>query len=420
MKRVITLSLLTATLAFATNGDNMIGVGAESRAMGGAGIGMGMGTDSVFRNPAWIVDQKGFNASFGATLFMPTVTANIGGPNHRTPNDATDAIGSGVSVTSEADLSIIPTVSHSDHISENLSYGVGMFGVSGMGVDYRDKSANPGLGGMRTSLQYMRFVPSLSYKMDDLRIGAGLTVAYGALNMAAITPSKVDGSMGQRSGGLSEDIGFGGQLGLGYHIMPGITVGAYYQTEVETEYDNVFDFNGDVGVTQTGAYEALKLNQPAEAGIGFGYTSSCKCYSLTFDYRRIMWSDAEGYDTFEWDDQDVFALGGSYNVGDGLTIRAGYNYAVSPLHDKTFKGSTAPGGFAGGELAYFNTLGFPAYSDSHFTGGLAYQISKSTGLDIAYVYAPEVEETSTAFGPGTTLAATNEQNSISVALNFKF
>lgn len=417
MKRVITLSLLTATLAFATNGDNMIGVGAESRAMGGTGIGMGMGTDSVFRNPAWVVDQKGFNASFGATAFMPDVSANIGGPNYA-PGASSPVIGTGVSVGSDADFSIIPTVSHSDHINENLSYGVGMFGVSGMGVDYRNKSDNFGLGNMRTSLQYMRFVPSLSYKIDDLRLGAGLTVAYGALNMAAVTQSPTDGSMGQRSGGLSEDIGFGAQLGLGYHVMPGVTVGAFYQTQVDTEYDGVFDFNGDVGVTPTGAYESLKLSQPAEAGIGFGYTSDCKCYSFTADYRRIMWSDADGYDMFEWEDQDVYALGASYNATDDLILRVGYNYAESPLHDKTFVGSPA---FSSPMLAYFNTLGFPAYTDSHFTGGLSYQISKSTGLDVAYVYAPEVEENlDGAFGPGTTLSATNEQNSISVALNFKF
>ncbi len=409
MKRVITLSLLTATFAFATNGDNMIGVGAQSRAMGGAGVGMGIGTDSVFRNPAWIVDQKGFNASFGATAFMPNVTATVG------PRFG----GNGSTTSSDADFSIIPTVSHSDHISDELSYGVGMFGVSGMGVDYRNE-ADMGLGNMRTSLQFMRFVPSLSYKIDDLRIGAGLTVAYGALNMAAITPSDPQDPMNtsaQRSGGLSEDIGFGAQFGLGYHLSPSITLGAYYQTQVDMTYSDVFDF--DAGNMQNG-YDDLDLSQPAEAGIGIGYTSDCKCYSVTFDYRRIMWSDADGYDAFQWDDQDVYVLGGSYRASDDLVVRLGYNYAVSPLHDKTFTAATVGGvPFQPGNIAYFNALGFPAYSDSHFTGGLSYQISKSTGLDIAYVYAPEVEET-VDFGGGANVTATNEQNSITVALNFKF
>ncbi len=412
MKRVVVLSLLATTAVFATNGDNMIGIGAESRAMGGAGIGMSMGTDSVFKNPAWVVDDQGFNASFGATAFMPKVTATVGQM----------AGGNGTTVESDADFSIIPTVSHSDHINENLAYGVGMFGVSGMGVDYRD-ATNPGVASMRTSLQYMRFVPSLSYKMEDLRIGAGLTIAYGALNMAAFTPSDtsspaaMQASMAQRSGGLSEDIGFGAQFGLGYHVSPEFTVGAYYQTKVDTTYKNVFDF--DAGNMQNG-YDDLDLSQPAEMGVGFGYTSSCYGYAFTFDYRRIMWSDADGYDAFQWDDQDVFAVGGSYQASDDLILRLGYNYAKSPLSDKKFAAANVGGvPFQGANIAFFNTLGFPAYSESHFTGGLSYQISKTTGLDVAYVYAPKVEESPTEFGSGM-LSASNEQNSITVALNFKF
>lgn len=390
----------------------MIGVGTQSRAMGGAGVGMAMGTDSVFRNPAWIVDLKGFNASFGATAFMPDVKASVTAP---VPFGT-----GGKSVDSEADFSIIPTVSHSDHINENLSYGVGMFGVSGMGADYRNK---PGLANMRTALQYMRFVPSLSYKMDDFRFGAGLSVAYGALNMSAWTPDDPTNPAGpahQRSGGLSEDIGFGAQIGVGYYVMDGVTLGAYYQSEIATEYEDVFDFNGD------GQYDDLKLSQPAEAGIGLGYTSSCGCYSATIDYRRIMWSDADGYDAFGWDDQDVIALGGSYNVNDALILRAGYNYAKSPLNDKTFKPATVGGApFGAFNVAYFNTLGFPAYTESHITAGLSYQITPSTGVDVAYVYAPKVTETVAPMNVGTPfqtpeLEASNEQSALSVSIRFAF
>ena len=406
--KVLGLSLLATTMLHATNGDNMIGVGTQSRAMGGSGVGMGIGTDSVFRNPAWIVDLKGFNASFGATLFMPTVKAKVG---------PAPGLGNGVEGESKADLSIIPTVSHSDHISENLSYGVGMFGVSGMGADYRNEDPQKGLANMRTSLQYMRFVPSISYKIDDLRIGAGLTLAYGALSMSAWTPDGVPpgqqpnpATAKQRGGGLSEDLGFGAQVGVGYYVMPGLTLGAYYQSEVATEYEDVFDF------TTNGVYDDLKLSQPAEFGIGIGYTSDCNCYSVTFDYRRIMWSDADGYDAFGWDDQDVFTVGGSYNVNSALTLRAGYNYAKSPLHNKTFQAANIGGApFGAFNVAYFNTLGFPAYSDSHVTAGLSYQLTKSTGFDLAYVYATEVTEKSM-----NVLEASNEQNSLSATLRFTF
>jgi len=408
MSKIVAVSVLTASVVYATNGDNMIGVGTQSRAMGGIGVGMGVGTDSVFRNPAWIVDLDGFNASFGATAFMPTVKAKVG---------PAPGLGNGEEGESKSDLSMIPTVSHSDHINENLSYGVGMFGVSGMGVDYRNEDPQKGLANMRTSLQYLRFVPSISYKYEDWRFGAGISLAYGALSMSAWMPDGVPPGQQpdpttakQRGGGLSEDFGIGVQVGVGYYVMPNLSVGAYYQSEVATEYEDVFDFNTD------GIYDSLKLSQPAEAGIGIGYTSECKCYTIAFDYRRIMWSDADGYDAFGWDDQDVFAIGGSYNVNDFLVLRAGYNYATSPLHNKTFQAANVGGApFQAFNVAYFNTLGFPAYSDTHYTAGLSYELSKTTGIDLAYVYAPEVTETSMQV-----LEASNEQQSVSATLRFKF
>ncbi len=399
MKKVAGVSLLTVTMLHATNGDNMIGVGTQSRAMGGIGVGIGVGTDSVFRNPAWIVDMEGFNASFGATAFMPTVKAKAG---------PMDGLGNGQEAESKADFSIIPSVSHSDHLSEDLAYGVGMFGVSGMGVDYRNEDPQKGLANMRTSLQYMRFVPSISYKIDNWRLGAGLSLAYGALNLSAWTPDATGdpATAEQRGGGISEDYGIGGQVGIGYYVMPGVTIGAYYQTEIATEYEDVFDFNAD------GIYDNLKLSQPAEAGIGIGYSDSEYGYTISLDYRKIFWSDADGYKEFQWDDQDVIAIGGSYQASCDLILRAGYNYAKSPLADKTFTGPTPQAAF---QTAYFNTLGFPAYTDTHFTAGLSYELSKTTGFDLAYVYAPEVTETTMQV-----LQASNKQSSVSATLRFKF
>lgn len=411
MRKVLWLSSLTAVSLFATNGDNLIGVGTESRAMGGVGVGMNVGTDNVFRNPAWIVDLKGFNASFGATAFMPQVSASVG---------PLTGVGNGVSADSKADFSVIPSVSHSDHINENLSYGVGMFGVSGMGVDYRNEDPNKGLADMRTSFQYMRFVPSLSYKYEDFRIGAGLSMAYGALNISANMPSDPTDptTAAQRGSGVSEAYGFGAQLGLGYYILPELTIGAYYQSKVATKYEDVFDF--DAGNMQNG-YDDLKLYQPAEAGFGIGYTSSCDCYAISFDYRRIFWSDAEGYDVFGWEDQDVFAIGGSMKV-DQVELRAGYNYAQSPLHNKTFEAATVAGvPMYAANIAYFNTLGFPAYAEQHFTLGLGYPLSTTTSLDLAYVYAPKVTESMDAFGTGSdNLEASNEQTAVSMTLKFSF
>ena len=207
--------------------------------------------------------------------------------------------------------------------------------------------------------------------------------------------------------GMSEDFGFGFQFGLGYHVNENITVGAYYQSEVETEYENVFD--GLPGNPTDGVYETLALSQPAEYGVGIAFKNGD--LTVTADYRKILWSEADGYDNFGWDDQDIFALGVAYTMGD-LTLRAGYNYGESPLKDI---GSVAPTTAAIQQNIMFNMLGFPAFSDSHITLGFGYQISEKMGLDVAYVYAPDVTITS-PMG----LEASNEQNSLTFAISYKF
>ena len=410
MRKIILLSAMASSLLLATNGDNLISLGAESRAMGGTGIAMGMGTDSVFKNPAWLADVEGTEAMFGATIFMPDVKAK-----NETPQR-----GNGQEATSEADISLIPAVAHAGRINENFAYGVGMFGVSGMGVDYRNtKGVNPtgadnkGLGDMRTNFQYMRFVPSIAYKNENLRLGAGLTLAYGALDMSAVLDNpQFNIAAKQRGGGMSDDFGFGAQLGAGYSVTPAITLGAYYQTEVATEYKKVFDFNFD------DVYDDLKLSQPAEYGVGVGYNENN--LKLTADVKQILWSSADGYDAFGWDDQTVYALGLAYTMENQLTLRAGYNYAKSPLGDGVFPtanvgGTTMPGAY----ITYFNTMGFPAISEQHFTTGFGYKFADNIGIDVAYVYSPK-ETLSVNDAAIGVMQVTNAQNSISGALKYKF
>jgi len=400
MKKIILLSAMASSMLLATNGDNLLSLGAESRAMGGTGVAMPMGTDSVFRNPAWVADVKGSEAMFGATIFMPDVKASNGNAN-------------GQEASSKADLSLIPAVAHAGRINENWAYGLGMFGVSGMGTDYRNENGatpqeNKGLSDMRTNFQYMRFVPAVAYKQENLRVGVGLTLAYGALDMSAVMPTDPmnPATYAQRGGGMSDDFGYGFQLGTGYSVTPEINVGAFYQSEVATEYKDVFDFNMD------GRYDSLKLSQPAEYGVGVGYNDGT--YRVSLDVKKIEWSSADGYDSFGWDDQTVIALGAGYKVNPNLELRAGYSKADSPI-DENFAPATVGGTpMPASSVGYFNMMGFPAISETHMTAGFGYNFSDKMGLDVAYVYSPK--ETLKAMN----MQVSNEQSSISGALKYKF
>src|SRR5512135_159029 len=106
-------------LAFATNGDNLVGLGPQSRAMGGTGTAAFFGSENSLSNPALLGKMQGSEFALGGTLFMPDAHAS------------TDVSGAPASAKSSADNFAIPEVSLATRINENLTFGLGMYGTSG-------------------------------------------------------------------------------------------------------------------------------------------------------------------------------------------------------------------------------------------------------------------------------------------------
>lgn len=239
MKKVLAVAgllTLAATQAFATNGDNMIGVTPASEAMGGLGVGMPVGSiDSVFRNPAWMNTEKGFTVSFGGILFMPDVKARVVQPT-----------GSGLYdtgyVASRANFFTVPEIGITQRINDKVVVGIAAYGVSGMGVDYRNK--DPMLANMHTTLQFMRIISAISYQVTpNLSVGAGIDLAWGSLDLGAYLPNGSGGSY-NAGGGQSSSYGIGAQLGIAYQ-MGNLYAGLNYQSPVSMKYKHVFDSDGN-------------------------------------------------------------------------------------------------------------------------------------------------------------------------------
>ena len=182
MKKILLLSTITAATLFATNGDHMIGLGAEERALGGTGVAMFTGSENALTNPSLLAKTKSQSEfSFGGTYFDATVKAT-------TEKGSVDDPSKGVSRTSSESASVIPTISLSHRISDTTVFGLGMYGTAGMGTDWRDRdvAAHQGkvdLYNMRSSLMLMQFAPSLSYGVDNWGIGATAIIQYGALGI---------------------------------------------------------------------------------------------------------------------------------------------------------------------------------------------------------------------------------------------
>ncbi|WP_333785259.1 outer membrane protein transport protein [Thermocrinis sp.] len=401
--------LVVALLGFsgsslATNGDNLIGVSPASRGMGGIGVGMPVGpTDTIFRNPAWMSYYKGFNLSFGGILFIPKVKAKF----------------NVTSATSEADFFVVPEVGIVHKINDKLHFGIGAFGVSGMGVDYRNK--DPLLANMHTTFQFMRVIPALSYKINDaISVSGALHLAYGSLDMGAIMCRQGGQVCWNAGGGQSQTYGIGAQIGLAYNMGDFVYAGLTYQSPVAMTYKRVFDSNGD------NTFEDLKLTQPQELAFGLG-VKPMENFKVGMDIRWINWGDAKGYKHFQWKDQWVIGLGGEFKPIQNLALRAGYNYGKSPIrggaknpqNSNNIPNLAEP--FSDFYIAFFNLVGFPAITEHHITLGLGYEFTKNFSVDLAYKHAfnKKVRATDNA-GQGFEVEAQNSQNAISIGLNWKF
>ena len=425
MKNTIKLALVAAmamgaTSAFATNGDNLIGLGAESRAMGGTGIANYNGANSTLTNPALLAKTKGTEVTFGGTYFRPDVKqTTTGGYLDDGSGSAGWAVPDGTSSTSDAKHNVIPEVALVSELDDGFAAGMGMWGSAGMGVDHRDDlstfgtaaaaawppaaaTGNMGLYGMRSSLQLMKLAPSIAYGQDNWGVGAALIVQYGNLAM-----SFNDGSNPQIGAGASDDLGLGYQVGAFIEPIDGLTVGANYTSAIDMEYKNQISFIGSrFGYTGATAFSD-NLEQPAEYGIGIAYTMGDM--TLTTDIKRTEWADAKGYKDFGWQSQNTIAIGGEYRMDD-LALRAGFNYAKNPLQTQ-----------GDNRLNLLNYVMFPATTERHWTAGMGYTFTKQVSMDIALTYAPTQTTSTTAQGFGIgNITTEHTQYAATAALSLNF
>jgi len=434
MKKIILLSTITAATLFATNGDHMIGLGAESRALGGTGIANFIGAQNALTNPAVLAKTKSTNEfSFGGTIFKADVSIKTTAGNG---TNGSTVPGTGTSRTSDEGKSMIPVIALSQKISDNVVFGLGMYGTAGMGTDWRDSDtpyqsdiSNPGLMNiglynMRSSLMLMQFAPSLSYGTEKFGIGATAIMQYGQLSIDYDTYDSGNSYAKKHVGnGTSNDFGYGYQVGAYFNPSQAITLGAVYKSSIDMEYKDqisqaalAFGYGSHAGAL---AAKSDHLEQPSEIGIGISFAQSHMTY--TADIKEIKWADAKGYKDFGWENQIVYALGIKHtnkNYWGGI----GYNYAKNPIPNNTSSTSVAGGANTDGDtMNLFNYAMFPAIVEKAYTLGGGYQVTKHTMIDIAYTYSPKSTKTVSGQTVGVGYITTSHsQNATTVAVKYTF
>ena len=390
----IAASAMISTPVLATNGDVLIGLGAQSRALGGTGAAAFFGSENALTNPGLLGKMQGSEFAIGGTIFMPNV---------ETDTNVAMMPGTSAKQKSDNDLNIIPEVSLATRLSENLTFGLGIFGSAGMGVDYRDNDGQldgTGLFNGYSNLQLMKFAPTLAYNQSNFGVGFAPVIQYGALdinyksrNNAGTPMDPSDDTVTNHGNGMSTDLGYGFNLGGYFDITPELTIGLAYQSAINMKYKDqitVAACGFGVGPTgcsanpQTNTIISDELEQPAELKIGAAYTMGSMMY--TADYKQIAWGQAKGYKDFNWQDQSVFALGAKYS-GNGYWAGIGYNYAEDPIK------KLSDTSYANQAVNLFNNHFFPGIVESHITLGGGYELNKRMTIEGAVVMATEVSKT---------------------------
>jgi long-chain fatty acid transport protein len=365
---------------------------------------------AVFGNPATLAQYfGGTHFMFGATFYMPRAqmqhdgsagfavtelnsaytqasqisdgsTTTVAGPGLSSFGADSDAYA--FDSRSAQDLYAVPQVAVTQDLSGlgiPVVLGVGVTATNGIGVDYQHSSNSIGAA---AELINLGVNAGIGMKMSDtLDVGVALTITYAMLE-AGLTGS----------GTQKHDLGFRGTFGARKHMGP-LTLGMYYQGELEHQYANLhvtsmhgnsfattsadgtanalsqssgadnaavnaaIKCNGD-GTAELSAVcrQDLKVQQPWNIGLGMAMDMGNGMLVMA-DFTHKAWSDAHFFNEF-YDDQNVVSVGIQKTMGN-MKLRAGYGYADDPLLSQVQQGVEVA--TIGGVSVAGNTYSSPMY-----------------------------------------------------------
>ncbi|WP_435686247.1 OmpP1/FadL family transporter [Sedimenticola selenatireducens] len=361
--------------SFATNGDQMLGVTAMQWGMAGAHTAAPQDAATVLTNPAGLADlsMQEFRADFGFGILNPPRKVN--------------------NQDSDSDYYLMPAGALAYRPNEKLTLGMGMAGLSGMGVDFPDTQPAPGFQSIVTTKQFYKIAPGFGYQVNDkLAVGAALNIDYQSLALA--TPAF---QLPQ-----NQVYGFGATFGLTYKPNPRFTIGASYTTKQEMDE---FKWN-----TMAGTY-GMTMDAPPIFSVGLAF-KPMPGLLIEADIKHIAFSDVldkvafktpagTSQMNFGWSDQTVFAIGVQKQVNPKTTVRAGFNYGESPI----------------GPEDVDSNIGSLAVTEAHLTLGLTRQLGQRLFTSLSYAHAFHNEVTSNS-GSGNKIEL--EQNVVNLQMSYRF
>jgi len=363
---ILALLLVAWNGADATDGHLLSGLGAVQKSTAGAGVASPKDSTWALLNPAGIV-LLGRKADLSVELFAPDRSIEPAGPGLSALGGASLA-NSSAGRSSDDSVFIIPSLGMVTPLGKGAC-GIGVYGVSGMGVDYASpRTTIPAMTGesydRRT--EYAVAKMALAYAVpvaEGLYLGGALNGDYARFRTDMLTAAYT-----QTKGAFHWDESFGGGFQVGVlKQWDGIALGGTY---ISRQWMETLDMYDDL------LSESLDLPQMVQVGVAW---DALPAVELLADYKFIHWSgvpqlgDAPADGGFGWEDQNVIKLGVRWQTSDALTLSAGYSHGNSPIEE---------------DVVFANAL-FPAIVEDHVTAGVGLALSDSLQLQFTYMHAFE-------------------------------
>ena len=370
-----------STGAHATNGDQMFAMSAAQAGMGGATVAQAQDAVTVLVNPAGMADlgMKDVRMDLGFGLLNPPREVN--------------------GQESDSDWYMMPTGAAVFNVNDRLFLGMGLGGISGMGVNVNDIAAAAGNQPIVTTKQVFRFSPAAAFKVNDaLTLGASLNIVNQSLAM-----SFVGGGGTQINLPQNQQFGFGATLGATYKFNPKLQAGLTWVSKTDV---SDMEYNTPTGTT------SFDMDMPASLAFGLAFRPMPGLL-VEADVKQIFFNDVMERVSvtnpqpgmppvlaFGWDDQTVFSIGVKKEMGP-MTISLGYNYGESPI---------------GPEDVNMN-LGSTAIVEHHLSFGLTRKFSDKVSGSFAYTHAFENDLTSSV-APFNTIEISQNQYNLNISYLF--
>ncbi len=342
-----------------------------------------------------------------------------------------------------ADDAVIPALYAVAVPHDDVRLGLGINVPFGLGTEYPDDWVGR-YHNLKSNFSSININPVIAYKATDwLTIAGGLqaqwseaelvnAIDFGSVGSLAGIPGAAPATQDGRARVKGDGWGLGYNLGVHAEPRPGTRLGLAYRSAIETTLEGDARFRLDeagIGAAISGATGAF-TNVDAETEVelppmlSFGIHQAIgERFAVmaeaqwtgwsTFDELVIEFDNAAQPDSvteFDWDDAWFFAVGGTWQANDRLTLRVGGAYDQTPTRNR------------------YRTPRIPDADRWWLAAGLGWQLRESLSLDLAYsyVYFDESVVRLSAADPGNALRGDlradyqNQIHMVSLAVKWRF